>query len=87
MAHQDIKISELVDKIESGDIRLPEMQRQYVWQSPRVIVRLFSQSNTGKTKYRFSKLKDLKLVACNKYTGIVEILEKFLPNLKLEKLL
>ena len=36
MAHQDIRISELVDKIERGDIRLPEMQRQYVWQSTRV---------------------------------------------------
>lgn len=26
----------LVDKIENGDIQLPEMQRQYVWKPPRV---------------------------------------------------
>ena len=36
MAQQDLKISELVNKIERGDIRLPEMQRQYVWRSTRV---------------------------------------------------
>lgn len=36
MAHQDITIKELVDRIERGDIRLPEMQRQYVWQKTRV---------------------------------------------------
>ncbi len=36
MAEQDIEISELVAKIERGDLRLPEMQRQYVWQKTRV---------------------------------------------------
>lgn len=36
MAQQDIPIKELVSKIERGEIRLPEMQRQYVWQSTRV---------------------------------------------------
>lgn len=36
MAQQDIPIKELVAKIERGEIRLPEMQRQYVWQSTRV---------------------------------------------------
>lgn len=36
MAQQDIPIKELVAKIERGGIRLPEMQRQYVWQSTRV---------------------------------------------------
>ena len=36
MASQDMKINELVAKIERGDIRLPEMQRQYVWRSTRV---------------------------------------------------
>ncbi len=36
MAQQDIPIKELVAKIERGEIRLPEMQRQYVWRSTRV---------------------------------------------------
>ena len=35
MAQQDIPIKELVAKIERAEIRLPEMQRQYVWQSTR----------------------------------------------------
>lgn len=34
--YQDIEIKELVNRIERGDIRLPEMQRQYVWQKTRV---------------------------------------------------
>ena len=36
MGQQDLSIDELVKKIERGDIRLPEMQRQYVWQKTRV---------------------------------------------------
>ena len=36
MGQQDLKIHELVAKIERGDIRLPEMQRQYVWHKTRV---------------------------------------------------
>lgn len=36
MGQQDLKINELVAKIERGEIRLPEMQRQYVWRSTRV---------------------------------------------------
>ena len=36
MGLQDLKIHELVAKIERGDIRLPEMQRQYVWRQTRV---------------------------------------------------
>ncbi len=36
MGQQDLSIDELVKKIERGDIRLPEMQRQYVWQQTRV---------------------------------------------------
>ncbi len=36
MAEQDIPIHELVAKIKRGDIKLPEMQRQYVWQKTRV---------------------------------------------------
>lgn len=36
MGRQDLKIHELVAKIERGDIRLPEMQRQYVWHQTRV---------------------------------------------------
>lgn len=36
MGQQDLRIHELVTKIERGDIRLPEMQRQYVWKKTRV---------------------------------------------------
>ncbi len=36
MGQQDLEIHELVAKIERGEIRLPEMQRQYVWKAPRV---------------------------------------------------
>ena len=36
MGQQDLSIDELASKIERGDIRLPEMQRQYVWRQTRV---------------------------------------------------
>lgn len=36
MGQQDLHIHELVAKIKHGDIRLPEMQRQYVWRKTRV---------------------------------------------------
>ena len=36
MGQQDLTIRELVAKIERGDIKLPEMQRQYVWRKDRV---------------------------------------------------
>lgn len=31
-----ITVSQLVDMIGRGELRLPEMQRQYVWRAPRV---------------------------------------------------
>ena len=36
MGEQYISINELVAEIERGEIRLPEMQRQYVWKNTRV---------------------------------------------------
>ena len=36
MAKQDATVEELVGMIERGDLRLPEMQRRYVWRSTRV---------------------------------------------------
>ncbi|MXZ95817.1 MAG: DUF262 domain-containing protein [Acidimicrobiaceae bacterium] len=36
MGQQDLRVHELVSKIERGEIRLPEMQRKFVWTSPRV---------------------------------------------------
>ena len=36
MGKQDLKIEELVSKVERGEIRLPEMQRRYVWPGTRV---------------------------------------------------
>lgn len=36
MAKSQAKVSELVGMIELGEIRLPEMQRRYVWRAPRV---------------------------------------------------
>ena len=36
MGQQDLTIHELVAKVERGDIRLPELQRQYVWRQTRV---------------------------------------------------
>jgi hypothetical protein len=33
---QDTSIETLVEKIRSGELRLPEMQRRYVWRAPRV---------------------------------------------------
>lgn len=36
MAKQDITVEELVRMIEKGELRLPEMQRRYVWRSTRV---------------------------------------------------
>lgn len=36
MAKAEATVAELVSMIESGELRLPEMQRQYVWRSTRV---------------------------------------------------
>jgi hypothetical protein len=36
MAKQDISVKQLVAKVESGELTLPEMQRQYVWTSIKV---------------------------------------------------
>lgn len=36
MSKTDIKVSDLVKMVESGELRLPEMQRKYVWRSTRV---------------------------------------------------
>lgn len=36
MSYHDISIRELVDQMKRGDIRLPEMQRGYVWKSTQV---------------------------------------------------
>jgi len=36
MSQHDYKVHELVAKIERGEIRLPEMQRRYVWRKTRV---------------------------------------------------
>jgi hypothetical protein len=36
MAKTDTSVQELVDMIQRGEIRLPEMQRRYVWRSTRV---------------------------------------------------
>ena len=36
MAKAEATVEELVSKIERGELRLPEMQRRYVWRSTRV---------------------------------------------------
>ncbi len=36
MAKQEATVEELVSMIQRGELRLPEMQRRYVWRSPRV---------------------------------------------------
>ena len=36
MGKADASVEELVGMIERGELRLPEMQRRYVWQSTRV---------------------------------------------------
>ena len=36
MAKVEATVEELVSRIERGQLRLPEMQRRYVWRSPRV---------------------------------------------------
>lgn len=36
MAKAEASVEELVGMVERGELRLPEMQRQYVWQAPRV---------------------------------------------------
>lgn len=36
MAKQDISVEDLVGMISRGELRLPEMQRDYVWRGPRV---------------------------------------------------
>src|ERR1700687_3875824 len=36
MAKAEATVDELVGMIDRGELRLPEMQRRYVWRSPRV---------------------------------------------------
>ena len=36
MAQTNIKVNELVDKVQRGELTLPEMQRRYVWPATRV---------------------------------------------------
>ena len=36
MAKAEASVEELVGMIERGELHLPEMQRRYVWRSPRV---------------------------------------------------
>jgi uncharacterized protein with ParB-like and HNH nuclease domain len=36
MGKAEATVEELVSRIERGQLRLPEMQRRYVWRSPRV---------------------------------------------------
>lgn len=36
MAQTNIKVSELVEKVQRGELTLPEMQRRYVWPATRV---------------------------------------------------
>ncbi len=36
MSKTDTTVGQLVDMIQRGDLRLPEMQRRYVWTSTRV---------------------------------------------------
>jgi uncharacterized protein with ParB-like and HNH nuclease domain len=36
MARAEASVEELVGMIERGELRLPEMQRRYVWRSTRV---------------------------------------------------
>ena len=36
MPKTDITVRELVDKVQRGELRLPEMQRRYIWPATRV---------------------------------------------------
>jgi uncharacterized protein with ParB-like and HNH nuclease domain len=36
VAKAEASVEQLVGMVERGELRLPEMQRQYVWRSPRV---------------------------------------------------
>ena len=36
MSRAEATVEELVSKIKRGELRLPEMQRRYVWRSTRV---------------------------------------------------
>ena len=36
MPKTDISVRELVDKVQRGELTLPEMQRRYVWPATRV---------------------------------------------------
>ena len=36
MGKVDTNVRDLVGMIERGELRLPEMQRRYVWRAPRV---------------------------------------------------
>ena len=36
MAQTNIKVRELVDKVQRGELTLPEMQRRYIWPATRV---------------------------------------------------
>jgi hypothetical protein len=47
MAKTEATVEELVSMIERGKLRLPEMQRRYVWRSPRVRDLIIALSRVG----------------------------------------
>ena len=47
MAKAEATVEELVGMIERGELRLPEMQRRYVWRSTRVLTATVSSHFWG----------------------------------------
>ena len=47
MAKAEATAEEMVGMIERGELRLPEMQRRYIWRSTRVLKRIRSRHRQG----------------------------------------
>ena len=66
MAKAEASVEELVGMIERGELRLPEMQRRYVWRSTRVRD-LWTLSIGAIHRERSCFGRQMKLCPCKKW--------------------
>jgi hypothetical protein len=69
MAKAEASVEELVGMIERGELRLPEMQRRYVWGRPGSAI--FSTRSTGATHPEPSCCgKPMKPFRCRRWPSV-----------------
>jgi hypothetical protein len=75
MAKAEASVEELVGMIERGELRLPEMQRRYVWRSTRVRD-LLDSLYRGYSRGSSETLLDQDLATLRQGGGATEMLDR-----------